>query len=267
MAANDIQLLPLHVACYSKSPGNARETVELLLSIKPDVAQVWGATGLPAHYAAEFSTAEVLQSILQTHPAAIYAACPDDNGNTPLLKAVASGNEDTVAYICASHPEVVRVANAQGCTALHLAAEGDSARILQLLHAAEPENIALADAEGRLPLYVFCEVHQEPLLERDREAECLRFLLRHYPAAVTAPSLSGETALSLCNPTNRYARRLLLRAQPTLHPTELQQLNYECRRMALFLACAAINADGIPSIFSRLRSADQHLLKLCLSFL
>lgn len=268
MVQNDIGLLPLHCACYSKQPKRAKEAVDLLLSVNPDSAKVAAGTGhLPAHYAAEFSTAEVLQAIVQAYPEGMYQGCPEDSNNTPLLKAVISGNEDTVRFICEEFPSAVDIQNVHGLNPIHLAAEGDNLNILNLLHKVCPQNIAKTDNEGRVPLMVFCEMHQDIVQENDREADCLRFLLNHFPESVDVKNNAGDTALSLCTGDNSYMRRLLLRAQPQLYPEELAAFNYNNRRMAMFLAFAAINADGIPCIFSRLRSVDPNLLKHAISYL
>lgn len=258
MAQNDLGLLPLHCACYLR----AKETVDLLLSINPDSATVAGATGhLPAHYAAEFSTSAVLQSLAAAYEAGMLHPCADDNMNTPLLKAVASGNEDTVRFLCERFPGAVSASNALGLNAMHFAAEGDSLTILRMLHAVCPDNLRRPDHEGRLPLMVFCEVHQDIIHENDREADCLRFLLDRHPESVTLQTLG------LCTGENSYLRRLMLRAQPHIQPDELAGYNYANRRLAMFLAFAAINADGIPCIFSRLRATDLDVLRTVVSYL
>jgi ankyrin repeat protein len=268
MSQNDIGLLPLHVACYSKHTVRAMETVNLLLQANPSSAKVAGATGhLPVHYAAEFSTSEVLESIISAHPAGLFHACSEDNNNTPLIKAVTAGNEDTVRYICKHFPQAVEVQNVHGLNPLHFAAEGESLSILRALHEVCPALIRQPDNEDRLPLMVFCEVHQDVIHENDREADCLRFLLKQCPEAVQAKNKQGECSLSLCSGENSYLRRLLLRAQPELSPAELAEYNYAHRRMGMFLAFAAINADGIPNVFSRLRASEIHVLQHTLSYL
>lgn len=267
MVQNDIGLLPLHCACYSKHPVRAKEAVDLLLSVNPASAKLPDANGnLPVHYAAEFSTSDVLEAVIDAYPEGIFCACGEEN-NTPLLKAVSSGNEETVRFICDRYPEAVDISNENGQTPLHLAAEGDNIAILKKLYSACISNIKKQDNKGNLPLLTFCEVHQDIVEENDKEADCLRFLINRFPDSVLTKNNSGESALSLCGKENSHLRRLLLRAQPSLSHEELACCNYANRRMAMFLAFAAINADGIPCIFSRLRAADLNVLQHAVSFL
>jgi hypothetical protein len=82
------------------------------------------------------------------------------------------------------------------------------------------------------------------------ETNMLRYLLRHYPAAVTiraGPDDGNKNVYELAIEHKHpdFVRRLLLRAAPELDPDELRRLNFAERRMALFLAHCAIskNAD------------------------
>uniref|UniRef100_A0A7S3MB41 Uncharacterized protein n=1 Tax=Spumella elongata TaxID=89044 RepID=A0A7S3MB41_9STRA len=262
---NDIGLLPLHAACYSKK---SLDIVKLLLKVYPQGAQVASVTGmLPANIAAEYSSAEVLEEVLRAYPAAINESSAEDLNNTPLMKAVISGNEECVQFICDHYPSTIPLANMHGRSAFHIAAEGDNVHLLRLLYEAAPESIQRPDLEGRLPLHVFTEVHQDQIGEKDLEGECLRFLLRQHPAAAMVMDQHGDTPLSLCNAENTYVRRLLLMADPSQGIAELRRLNYSVRRMAIFLAFAAINADGIPNIFCNVRAKDPHLLQHVLSYL
>lgn len=262
---NDIGLLPLHTACYSKK---ALPIVQLLLRVYPEGARVVSETGmLPANIAAEYSSTEVLEEVLRAYPEAISMSSADDLNNTPLMKAVISGNEDCVRFICEHYPDTILTPNIHGRNAFHLAAEGDSVEILRLLDAAAPQCVTLPDREGKLALHLFADVHQEIIHERDREAECLKYLLRRYPQAASMVDTAGNTPLTLCNAENTYVRRLLLMADPAQGVAELRRLNYAARRMGIFLAFAAINADGIPNVFCNVRSKDSHLLKEVLSYL
>jgi ankyrin repeat protein len=278
---NDLGLLPLHTACYLKNESHATEIVELLLKEFPGAVNVASSSGLlPAHYAAEYSSPAVLSMILQCNEAAVLNQCVEDNNSTPLIKAVTSANEDTVKFICAKYPQTVNIVSSRGQTPMHFAAESESLATLQLLWSLKPDLISTPDDEGRLPLHIFAEVHQENIAENGMDARCLRFLISKFPEASCMPCANDDSPLSICRPDNPFFRRLLLRAT-VAHPSrsglsdsavlgfsqELCRMNYDARRMAIFLAFAAINADGIPNLFCRVRASDANLLMLTLSYL
>jgi ankyrin repeat protein len=266
--SNDIGYLPLHVACFTKDFPRTKENVDLLLNAYMIAAGTPSASGfLPAHIAAEHSTHDVLESLLSAYPEAINHRCQDDNNNTPLLKAVMGSNEDTVEYICTNYPWAVDVTNVHNMNPLHVACEGDNLNVLSTLLVACPANIQKSDNEGRLPLHVFIQMHPDIKLENSCEADCLRFLLNAYSRAVDVEDTHNETPFTLCPAENFFMRRLLLMKNPDLSPEELRALNYANRRMGIFLAFSAINADGIPNIYSLLRGRDSNLLKIALSYL
>ena len=269
MEQNDIGYLPLHTACLSKdSSTRTTDLIKLLLRANLDGVRIVCSSGhLPVHIAAENSTPEVLDLIVEAHPEGIFQPCVEDNDNTPLVKAIMNNNEPCVSFICTKFPTAAKMRNKFGCNPMHFAAEGDNVEILKSVHQAYPENIKLADEQGKLPLHAFVMVHQDVVHENGNEADCLRFLLKHYPQAVGITDAAGDTPLSLCEPENKYIRRLLLAEFPELDPEEYRAILYDTRRMAMFLAFAAINADGIPNIFFRLRAANIHLLKMSLSYL
>lgn len=269
---NDIGHLALHAACLTKEIPRSVDTVRLLLDAYPEGVRVPCAYGhLPAHIAAESSNVEVLRLILAQYPEAALHRSTEDNHMTPLMKAVSVANEDTVDFLCAQYPESVRLTNSHGLTALHFAAEGDNVRIMRRLVTTHPAIAFTRDAEGRTPLHVFLHTHPSEDLtmasESSPEADCLRFLLAMDPAAVVVKDQHDETPLSLVPAENAFLRRLMMRCQPLAFTPTLRQLNYEQRRWGLFLTEAAINADGIPNIFARLRGTDHHLLKEIFSYL
>jgi hypothetical protein len=64
-----------------------------------------------------------------------------------------------------------------------------------------------------------------------------------------------------------YYHRLLLRAAPTHNPAELHRLNYEARRMALFLAFKATTGSMNAPLLVRLRGESKDLVQRVVSFL
>jgi ankyrin repeat protein len=268
LTANDMGYLPLHLACLSKDSPRNHEVVDLLLRAKKDAVRLPSTAGhLPIHIAAEHSTEDVLQSVVNAYPDSVYSVCSANHNNTPLMIAIGSGNEACVNFLCDHYPESAKCINSAGLNPMHAAVEGDSLSILRKVFDTNPDVIRQIDLCGRLPLHVFMQVHQDLVGESSSEVDCLRFLLKHYPEAVNIEDASGETSLSLCPQFNKVFRRLLLRQQPSLYVDEFRALNYENRRMAMFLAFVAINADGFPNIFLKLRAFNGDALRVVMSFL
>jgi ankyrin repeat protein len=264
--ANESGFFPLHTACHMKRPDTGL-TTETLLRAYPLAAQERdGKNLLPAHIAAAHSTVEAFVNVVNAHPEAISIVC--DGFGTPLHYAVESSNLEMIDHICRRHPETTCIPDLQGHFPLHIAASSDNIGILRKLIEAYPEAISTPSmSEGRLPLHIFCTAFQDMLREDSPEADCLRFLVRSYPDAVGMTDKAGDTPLSLCPIEHTFQRRVLLRAMPMLGPDEFRLLNYIPRRMALFLAFAAINADGDPTIWCRIRTTNMSILKLTVSFL
>lgn len=269
---NDIGHLPLHAACLTKDVPRSTETVKLLLQAFPEGVRIPCAYGhLPAHIAAEASNREVLALILEQFPEAVYHRSVEDNGMTPLMKAVSVGNYDTVDFLCENYPTSLKQLNNQGLTAMHFAAENDHVAIMKRLLQVYPDIVKVPDAEGRLPLHVFMHTHPSEDINHEHEIspdlDCLRFLLAAYPESVLVKDALQETPFSLIASENTYVQRLMMRVLPHQFGAQLQALNYAHRRLGLFLTEAAINADGIPNIFARLRHTDHHILKEIFSYI
>ncbi len=100
----------------------------------------------------------------------------------------------------------------------------------------------------------------------------LRWLLRLYPEAAGIEGGMGaekKTPYQLAVDRNlpEYYLRLLLRAAPTLDPVELHRLNFEQRRMAMFLAFRATAATMEAPLLARLRGESKDLVYRVVSFL
>eukprot|EP01038_Epipyxis_sp_PR26KG_P013198 gene13198-17686_t len=261
-------LLPLHLGCYLKNHSKSFTIVEVLLQYYPEGATIEAASGhLAAHYAAEYSCAEVFDIVLRANPAAISTGNSAELNNTPLIKAVLGSNEETVRFICEHYPETCQIKNSQSRLPIHFAAEKECKTILEILYEAYPAGLQVIDSEGRLPLHIFTEDHQDMVIENGPEAECLRYMLRKYPSSAALADTAGNTPFDLCNRDNFYVRRLVLNIYPSIDYGEYRYLNYMARRMAMFLAFCAINADGIPTILCRIRCKDINLLKEVVAFL
>jgi hypothetical protein len=104
------------------------------------------------------------------------------------------------------------------------------------------------------------------------EADIFRLLLRLYPeaAAVEAGEGNGKKTpyqLAVEMRLSAYFRRMLLRAAPQLDPMELRRLNWEERRLAIFVAFRATFSRGPKPVLARLRLEKRDVLMHILSFL
>jgi hypothetical protein len=127
-------------------------------------------------------------------------------------------------------------------------------------------------SDGWLPLHWMANngyiLQRTPLISP--LADAFRLLLRLYPEAVSVKagrSYYKKTPyhLAVDKGFSAYYLRLLLRAAPHLDPAELYRLNWEERRVAMFLAYAALSAT--PPLLARLRYENKDLVKLVVSFL
>ena len=124
---------------------------------------------------------------------------------------------------------------------------------------------------GQLPLHWLINYHADALTSPLPEtADAFRLLLRLYPeAAGTEGGLGANQKtpyqLAVDKDLPAYYRRLLLRAAPQLDPAELRRLTWAERRLAMFVAFAALAKT--PSLLVRLRATNKELLKHVVSFL
>ena len=127
---------------------------------------------------------------------------------------------------------------------------------------------------GYLPLHFFIFI-QSRFLDADLQgkseaADMFRWLLRLYPEAAGikgGPSKKTPYRTAVLRKLPDYYRRLLLRAAPTLDPAELHRLNYEPRRMAMFLSFRAVTATVEAPLLVRLRGESMDLVQRVVSFL
>ena len=244
LIANSNGSLPLHCLCS----GDSADTTFLqqLIAAYPEGLQRGkNDGGLPAHLAAKFGTLEMLTVVLDAYPEAVSS---NARLGTPMHQAAyrsdAAGPE-IIRYLYDRHPAAIKTpCRERGWYPLHFAAESGSYAVLKLVHTHYPEAISIATTDGyqNLPLHVLVTERQfiSPLSD---ETDMLRYLLRHYPAAVTIPAGPDDGNRNAYELYMRpdFVLRLLLRAAPELDPGELHRLNYSERRMALFLAHCAIS--------------------------
>jgi hypothetical protein len=189
-----------------------------------------------------------------------------------------------VRYLTARYPSLLMLRDANGHTPLHCACEHDdyqgdengafSYAVVRLLCKAGGWRVVQMKAGkgswvGLPPLHIFVRNKRAALDSPVSEAaDCFRLLLRLCPPAAAIRDRNGRILADWV--LDEYFCRLLLRAAPALrsrHREELYDINWEARRMAMFVAYKAYTANVEPTIFARLRFEDQTLLRYVVSYL
>ena len=151
-------------------------------------------------------------------------------------------------------------------------AEGQAQEQVRLPTAHATDAIITYPLNGWLSLH-FLINYQADLLRDSlltKEADCFRMFLRWYPEAAGIEGVDHRLTpyqLAVDGNLPPYYLRLLLRAAPDLNPAELHRLNYEERRMAMFLAFKAQTKNIEPLLLARLRFAKKDLVEHVMSFL
>ena len=122
-----------------------------------------------------------------------------------------------------------------------------------------------------LPLHFvipFSLVYSKPVSD---EADIFRLFLCLYPAAANIKDSEGRTPYDIAvnRSLDAYFLRLLLRADMTIDPQELFRLNYEQRRMALFISSgiAVCTSTNKNYIWRKLWIKYKDVLKIVVSYL
>ena len=104
-----------------------------------------------------------------------------------------------------------------------------------------------------------------------QKADIFRLFLRLYPAAASTKNAEGRTPYDLAESRfiDDYFLRLLLRADMSINPQELYQLNYQERRMALFISSgkAVFGSTDKITIWRKLCLENMDMLRQVMSYL
>jgi hypothetical protein len=149
---------------------------------------------------------------------------------------------------------------------------GCSVDVTKMLFDLFPAALGFRDVEGSLPLHILVRGLPRDVPITENKMDQLRFLLKHYHAAVATADTEGKSPYSLA--TERalpiLIRRRLLRAAPVADLKEYKRLNYIERRGAMYLLFAAhLPSDNTGvAVWKRLRQRGcQQLMEDILSFL
>ena len=270
------------------------DIMQQIVAIHKDaVREVCPLGWLPVHYAASYSTVEVMEFLLSLYPESASVLTTSGSENLLCLaisdiESSTSVMEAKVRFLCTRYPAMMLQRDGRGfaplCSAFSCPNNMKIAPVVQVLcEAGGQELVKMPIAHptdtdwllnGLLPLH--CLVLRIDFLVDSllsKEADCFRLLLRLYPEAAGIEGGVGvdhkKTPYQRAVDKNLppYYLRLLLRAAPDLNPAELHRLNYAERRMAMFLAFRAVTTQVKPTIMARLLGVNRDLVKYVVSFL
>ena len=283
----------LHFAAYK---GTAPfqlciDIMQRILAIHKDAVREMDSNGwLPVHAATRYGTFEVMEFLLSLYPESASMVTTVGLNNLLHLNdkdSITSVMEAKVRFLCSRYPAMMLQRNSDGKTPLHAAislanipavhilceAGGQELVRLPIAHPTDANDIN----NGWLPLHTLIAWNAELLRDSllSKGADCFRMMLRLYPEAAGIEGGVGavfrKTPYQIAVDSNvglpPYYLRLLLRAAPNLDLAELHRLNYEERRMAMFLAFRAVSSQPEPLLMARLRFAKKDLVKHVISFL
>ena len=178
--------LPLHV--HIRNDKCDMSIIRMLVeSYRDGLSIVDHGNEMPADLAVEYDRVDALEYLLEQYPLAANHMCG-------LHKAATSSVEVT-QLICEKYPESLRIPDDRGLLALHHACMFGSYRQVELIWSSYPEGISVQDRNGNLPIHSLLSYRWMEI-----DIDKLRFLVRHYPAGVSVPNGTVDTAYSnLCS--------------------------------------------------------------------
>jgi ankyrin repeat protein len=269
--------LPLHVlaTCSAKNAATL-EVVQLLLGAYKEAASVTSNTDglLPLHRAAQNLDLSSIKCIFEAYPLAISRYTISSHG--PPLRWASKRRDaeglEVVQYLYEKAPEMasLQIGDDGSLPAHHAAAFGSIDILKYLLQMYPAAASTRCEREDQLPLHY----HFHDRNPKECDLDKIRVLLGYNPSAASAVDEDGRSPYSMAKTRGSpdTVIRLLLLADPSIDPEELQDLNYAERRMAMFLAFTAIPRSASDSFAIRLRRLKDHgdsmpLLRLVVSFL
>ena len=252
---------------------------------KDAVREVCSQGWLPVHNAARYSALEVTEFLLCLYPES--ASVVTSAGSPNLLCLAVCDEESTtsvmeakVRFLCSRYPAMMLQRDNEGFTPLHAAIWHKNIPAVQILcETGGQEQVRVPVAyptddnnwlNGWLPLHILIMRNSFRNSLLSKATDCFRMLLHSYPEAAGIEGVFYKKTpyqLAVDYDLPPYYLRLLLRAAPDLNPAELRQLNYDERRMAMFLAFRARTSNIDPPFLARLRFEKMDLVKHVMSFL
>ena len=261
---------PLHIALCG---GNLMK-VSLLLERCKEVATIADSDGcLPIMHAASYSPLEIFKKLSDIYPDGVREY---DNMDNSILHSACNNcnNYETFQYICANYSYFAERQNSFGYLPLHFAVQrcrsfDSPSKALRIVYDLYPSGVNVSDQDGELPIHLVF-IHDVPSIEEMRIVELLTV---DFPRSLHVPYLQNdddeyETPYLRWIYRSVEMDRLLSRVLRKQNEQMFRDLNYEARRMAMFLAFTAVSKDFEVTIWRRLMlQGNGELLMYTITFL
>ena len=191
--ANDGGYLPIHYACWWRSPEFCQE----LIDAYPDsVRSVDNYECTPLHHLCDnnqvddTAAMQVLKLLIDKYPEAVWH--PNDGGFLPIHYACRWRSPEFCQELIDAYPDSVRSVTGNGCTPLYYLChnrkvdEAATVEILKLLIEESPDSVRHADNRGNLPIHY---------ASRRGSLELCRVLIEAYPASERITDAAGNLPL------------------------------------------------------------------------
>jgi ankyrin repeat protein len=271
--------LPIHRIFSSNRPEDEKKVLmEKLIELYPESVSIPDDIGnWPAHMAASWNCQQCCIRLLGLNSEALQKPSVDYKGNRLDVSVLGL---DILVFSMKTFPDhftqILDDGDGHQWTPLHSAVRpltitvfaACTTRILMQFPAA-----CRLKLNGNLPLHrlLFCQrPHNHVGIDYlSSLARCVRLLVQLYPESVAVKNLVEKSPYDICVQNNHdlSIQRILLRAYPQVDYQRYCDLNYEARRMALFLSLMAFSFDRRPNIFRQLFCSNRDLLAHVCSFL
>ena len=249
------------------------DLMKLFVLIDKQAVRLLNSDGfLPLHHAIQYGYLSVIIFLLDEYPES--ATVVDNRGSNILHHAVHNPLEEVVLYLLNRFPGL-SLQYSNGVISpfhnyTHFVEHHHNVSTISTFCNIDPEIMKKPTFVNKsLPLHLLIKTFESQPVSPS--ADIFRFFLSSYPAAANIKDIDEKTPYDIAVSRNLddYFLRLLLRADQSINPQELYRLNYQERRMSLFISSGAaiFGSTNEDIIWRMLWIENKEVLKKVVSFL
>ena len=223
---------------------NNIDIVRYICEHYPDCASICDLDGvMPLFYGVyHHHSWDVYQMLLNAYPEAVDCLTVYNDNLAHWVARATDADPAVVEDICIQYPELFFEQNDACQFPLHLVAANGTLASFQLIMAANPDAIFDIDhpIDPATDRWTGTPVHYAAM-RRDGNADIFRYICEVAPDSLEIINDAGEAPLVQCDET---MRRRILRFRPELDGSDYRRLNWEHRRVAMWMAVGTLTVAG-----------------------